>query len=169
MRSCSSRRSPGASVSFRFTKTPIDTTAGRNALLDGSAGGYASFEGWVRDHNEGQSVKRLEYEAFEALAIKEGERIINEALARFPVKHAQCLHRVGNLGVGEMAVWVGVSAPHRDEAFRAARYIIDEVKHRLPIWKKEHYVSGDSGWVNCQRCATPASGEPPAHAHARPR
>ena len=54
---------------------------------------------------------------------------------------------------GELAVWVGVSAPHRDEAFRACRYIIDEVKHRLPIWKKEHYVSGDSGWVNCERCA----------------
>ena len=57
------------------------------------------------------------------------------------------------LAVGELAVWVGVSAAHRDEAFRACRYIIDEVKHRLPIWKKEHYLNGDSGWVNCERCA----------------
>jgi molybdopterin synthase catalytic subunit len=155
-------------VSFRFTKTPIDTTAGRNALLDRSAGGYASFEGWVRDHNEGQSVKRLEYEAFEALAIKEGERIISEALARFSVKHAQCLHRVGNLNIGEMAVWVGVSAEHRGEAFDACRYIIDAVKHRVPIWKKEHYVNGDSGWVNCERCAAPGSDtahDRPGHRH----
>jgi molybdopterin synthase catalytic subunit len=71
--------------------------------------------------------------------------------------HAACVHRVGDLRVGELAVWVGVSAPHRDEAFRACRYIIDEVKHRVPIWKKEHYVNGDSGWVNCERCAAPAA------------
>ena len=61
--------------------------------------------------------------------------------------------------MGDVAVWVGVSAAHRDEAFRACRYIIDEVKHRVPIWKKEHYVNGDSGWVNCERCAAPAAHE----------
>jgi molybdopterin synthase catalytic subunit len=140
-------------VGFRFTNAPIDTTAGRAALLDGSAGGYVSFEGWVRDHNEGLAVQRLEYEAFEALAIKEGERIVSEALDRFPIKHALCLHRVGELGIGEMAVWVGVSSEHRAEAFDACRYVIDAVKHRVPIWKKEHYVNGSSGWVNCERCA----------------
>jgi molybdopterin synthase catalytic subunit len=161
MRWCSFRRSRVASVHFRFTKTPIDTAAGREALLDGAAGGYVSFEGWVRDHNEGLSVKRLEYEAFEALAVKEGERIVAEALARFPVKHALCLHRVGDLAIGEMAVWVGVSSEHRGEAFDACRHIIDAVKHRVPIWKKEHYVNGDSGWVNCERCAAP--GHPHTH------
>jgi molybdopterin synthase catalytic subunit/adenylyltransferase/sulfurtransferase len=67
------------------------------------------------------------------------------------------VHRIGALQVGELAVWVGVSAAHRDEAFRACRYIIDEVKHRLPIWKKEHYLNGDSGWVNCERCASAPS------------
>lgn len=144
-------------MGFRFTKIAIDTAAGRKTLLDGSAGGYVSFEGWVRDHNEGLAVKRLEYEAFEALAVKEGERILEEALARFPVKHALCLHRVGDLDIGEMAVWIGVSSEHRGEAFEACRYIIDAVKHRVPIWKKEHYVNGDSGWVNCERCAAPGS------------
>ena len=69
------------------------------------------------------------------------------------------MHRIGDLALGEMAVWVGVSAPHRSEAFAACRYIIDEVKHRVPIWKKEHYVDGDSGWVNCERCAQPAEHE----------
>src|ERR1700744_300421 len=101
------------------------------------------------------AVGHLEYEAFEPLAVKEGSRILDEARARFGIGHPPCLHRVGDLRVGEMAVWVGVSARHRHEAFLACRYIIDEVKHRVPIWKKEHYDSGDSGWVNCERCAAP--------------
>ena len=141
---------------FRFTQTAIDTAQARRELLDLGAGGYASFEGWVRDHNEGQEVTGLEYEAFQELAVKEGERIVAEALRRFPVKHALCIHRVGTLGLNDMAVWVGVSSAHRGEAFDACRFIIDEVKHRVPIWKKEHYRSGDSGWVNCERCAAVA-------------
>jgi molybdopterin synthase catalytic subunit len=150
---------------FSFSRAPLDPRAQREALADPSCGGYASFEGWVRDHNEGERVRHLEYEAFEQLALAEGERILAEARARFGVTHAACVHRLGNLGVGELAVWVGVSAPHRDEAFRACRYIIDEVKQRVPIWKKEHYVSGDSGWVNCERCAT----APAAHSHQHRR
>jgi molybdopterin synthase catalytic subunit len=145
---------------FRFTDGAIDTAAARREVLDRSAGGYVSFEGWVRDHNEGQEVTRLEYEAFQALAVKEGDRIVAEALARFPIAHALCIHRVGSLDLTDMAVWVGVSAAHRGEAFDACRFIIDEVKHRVPIWKKEHYRSGDSGWVNCERCAAA-----PHHSH----
>jgi molybdopterin synthase catalytic subunit len=148
-------------AAFQFTRTAIGPEELRLALADPACGGYAAFEGWVRDSNEGQRVRGLEYEAFEALAVREGERIVAEATARFGVAHAACMHRIGALAVGELAVWVGVSAAHRDEAFRACRYIIDEVKHRLPIWKKEHYLNGDSGWVNCERCA-PA----PAHAAA---
>ncbi|HEX4240127.1 MAG TPA: molybdenum cofactor biosynthesis protein MoaE [Steroidobacteraceae bacterium] len=144
---------------FRLTPQPIDTGAARRELRDAGAGGYVSFEGWVRDQNEGKQVTRLEYEAFAELAVKEGERIVREARARYPVKHALCVHRVGSLDLADMAVWVGVSSEHRGEAFEACRYIIDEVKHRVPIWKKEHYVSGDSGWVNCERCAVPG------HAH----
>ena len=140
-------------TTFRFSATPLDESALRAALSDPACGGYAAFEGWVRDHNEGLRVRRLEYEAFEPLAIKEGERIIAEAIARFGVQRAACVHRIGSLEIGEKAVWVGVAARHRDEAFRACRYIIDEVKHRVPIWKKEHYENGDSGWVNCERCA----------------
>ena len=148
-------------MNFRFTQTAIDTENARRELQDPGSGGYASFEGWVRDHNEGREVTGLEYEAFQELAVKEGERIVAEALRRFAVKHALCIHRVGSLGLGEMAVWVGVSSAHRGEAFDACRFIIDEVKHRLPIWKKEHYRDGDSGWVNCERCAAE-----PQHAHA---
>jgi molybdopterin/thiamine biosynthesis adenylyltransferase/molybdopterin synthase catalytic subunit/rhodanese-related sulfurtransferase len=152
--------------SFSFAKTPIDTEVERQRVIDPACGGYASFEGWVRDHNEGQQVRHLEYEAFEALANKEGERIIAEAVERFGVEHAACVHRVGDLQLGEMAVWVGVSARHRQEAFLACRYIIDEVKHRVPIWKKEHYRNGDSGWVNCERCAAVVHDHAHDHAHA---
>jgi sulfur-carrier protein adenylyltransferase/sulfurtransferase len=148
--------------SFRFSHTAIDTAALRDELANPESGGYTSFEGWVRNHNEGHKVRRLEYEAFEPLAVKEGERIVAEAIKRFGIERAACVHRVGDLGIGDMAVWVGASARHRDEAFRACRYIIDEVKHRVPIWKKEHYENGDSGWVNCERCAAPGDYE---HAH----
>jgi len=151
-------------MGFRFTQTAIDTAEARRELQDLGSGGYVSFEGWVRDENEGQEVTRLEYEAFQELAVKEGERIVAEALRRFGVKHASCIHRVGSLSVGDMAVWVGVSSAHRGEAFDACRFIIDEVKHRLPIWKKEHYRSGDSGWVNCERCAAEPQ-HSPEHRH----
>ena len=155
---------------FRFTHTAIEPQTLHQALADPACGGYAAFEGWVRDTNEGERVRRLEYEAFEALAAREGERILAEAIVRFGVAHASCVHRLGDLEVGELAVWVGVSAAHRAEAFEACRYIIDEVKHRLPIWKKEHYVSGDSGWVNCERCAAaPVAEAARAHDHAHRR
>ena len=125
----------------------------RRRLFDAAAGAYCAFEGWVRNENEGQTVLRLEYEAYEPLAISEAQNIFREAKQQFPYLQAYCVHRIGLLEIGDCAVWVGVSSPHRDEAFRACRFIIDEVKVRLPIWKKEHYVDGNSGWVNCERCA----------------
>jgi molybdopterin/thiamine biosynthesis adenylyltransferase/molybdopterin synthase catalytic subunit/rhodanese-related sulfurtransferase len=151
---------------FAFSSEPLDPQRHRAELADPASGGYASFEGWVRDHNDGRRVERLEYEAFEALAIKEGERIVADAVARFGVSRAACVHRVGSLRIGDLAVWVGVSSAHRGEAFAACRYIIDEVKHRVPIWKKEHYTDGDSGWVNCERCAAAAQDHDHAHAPA---
>src|SRR5688572_17543393 len=138
---------------FSFSERPLDTAALQRALRDDTCGGFAAFEGWVRNHNEGHAVTRLEYEAFAELAEKEGARIVQAAIEKFGVQRAACVHRIGSLAIGEVAVWVGVSAAHRDEAFRACRFIIDEVKHRVPVWKKEHYVNGDSGWVNCERCA----------------
>ncbi len=145
----------GLTRGFELRCDPFVPDALRAVLADPACGGYASFEGWVRDHNEGQRVLRLEYEAYEPLALREGERIVAEARERYGVRRAVCVHRTGSLAIGELAVWVGVSAAHRDEAFAACRYIIDEVKQRVPIWKKEHYPGGDSGWVNCERCAHP--------------
>jgi len=141
---------------IELTTSIIDPDELRKTLFDPGAGAYSSFEGWIRNENEGQAVLRLEYEAYVPLAISEGENILAEAKQRFPHLHAHCVHRTGLLEIGDCAVWVGVSSPHRDEAFQACRYIIDQLKVRLPIWKKEHYVDGHSGWVNCERCAKSA-------------
>ena len=139
---------------IEITEAPIDTERLRESLEDARAGGYVAFEGWVRNENDGHEVLRLEYEVYEPLSIKEGGRIIAEAEAKWPLIGVRIVHRGGQLELGDCAVWVGVAAKHRDEAFKACRYLIDELKVRLPIWKKEYYVDGDSGWVNCERCAS---------------
>jgi molybdopterin synthase catalytic subunit len=140
---------------FRIVPGRIDCAALRDRLVDRGCGGYVQFEGWVRDHNEGREVLRLEYEVYEPLAVREGERIIREAIERFGVRRARALHRSGLLELTDVAVVVGVASPHRGEAFAACRYIIDEIKQRLPIWKKEHYADGDAQWVRCDHCAAP--------------
>jgi len=136
-------------VKFAITEEPIEPSALQAKLRDRAAGACASFEGWVRNVNEGESVDALEYETHAALATSEGEKVIAEAFERFAIIDAACVHRVGKLAIGDCAVWVGVSAGHRGAAFDACRYIIDEIKHRLPIWKKEHYTEGEAAWVNC--------------------
>jgi len=138
---------------FLVTAEAIDVKAFREGLFDPHCGAYVQFEGWVRDHNEGRQVLRLEYEVYEPLAVKEGQRILAEAVQRFELRKAAAIHRSGALELSDLAVIVGVSAAHRGEAFDACRYIIDQVKTRLPIWKKEHYAEGATQWVNCQRCA----------------
>ncbi|WP_240099771.1 molybdenum cofactor biosynthesis protein MoaE [Thermomonas flagellata] len=133
---------------FALSAQPLDIPALAARLRDPRAGACASFEGWVRDHNDGRGVRGLRYEAYAELAAHEGEAILAEALARFDVIEAACVHRIGELAIGDLAVWVGVSAAHRDAAFAACRWIIDEVKARVPIWKHEHYREGDAGWLH---------------------
>ena len=133
---------------FHLSDTPIDAAALRITLEDPAAGGCVTFEGWVRDHNEARHVTRLDYQAYGPLADDEGEAILDEARAKFGLRAARCVHRTGALSIGEMAVWVGVSADHRDAAFAACRWIIDEVKRRVPIWKNEHYADGETGWLH---------------------
>ena len=133
---------------FAIADAPFEIAPLRARLLRAEAGAYASFEGWVRDHNEGRRALGLRYEAYVALAEAEGARIVDEALARFAIADAACVHRVGDLDVGDLAVWVGVSAAHRDAAFAACRWIIDETKARVPIWKHERYAEGDAAWLH---------------------
>lgn len=134
---------------FRISAQPIDPGALQRTLADTRAGACVTFEGWVRNRNEGHPVQSLEYEAYTVLAETEGGRILAEAQARFSLLGVAAVHRVGHLQLGELAVWVGVTAEHRGDAFDACRYIIDEAKARLPIWKKEHYADGATVWINC--------------------
>lgn len=146
---------------FRLSATPLDTTVLARTLADVRAGACVTFEGWVRNRNEGQPVQSLEYEAYAPLAEKEGARILAEACAKFALLGATCVHRVGHLQLGDLAVWVGVTAEHRGAAFDACRYLIDETKARVPIWKKEHYVSGATAWINCATRGDHAEGKTP--------
>jgi sulfur-carrier protein adenylyltransferase/sulfurtransferase len=135
---------------FKIASSPIDRDEWTRKLTDTKAGALVTFEGWVRDHNEGHDVSSLEYQIYHELAQKEGERILNEATEKFNLHKIVCIHREGHLNLSDIAVWIGAIASHREDAFRATRYVIDEVKHRLPIWKKEHYLNRPSDWVQCQ-------------------
>lgn len=133
---------------FVLCETPIDPFALARELSHPGAGACATFEGRVRDNNEGRSIVRLDYQAYAPLAQIEGARILAEACAKFAILDVRCAHRIGALAIGDPAVWVGVTAAHRDAAFAACRYVIDEVKRRVPIWKNEHYADGESGWLH---------------------
>jgi len=144
-------------AAFVLSDSPLDAAALAHDLANAGAGACITFEGWVRDHNAGRPVRRLDYQAYGPLASREGEAILAEARERFAILSAHCAHRVGSLAIGDLAVWVGVSAAHRDAAFAACRYIIDEIKSRVPIWKNEHYADGESGWLHPDN--TPVVGE----------
>ncbi len=132
---------------FRISTAALDPDALRGELSAPDAGGFVAFEGRVRGRNRSREVTALEYEAYGDLAQKEGDRILAEARERFGLTAALCVHRVGRLHIGEIAVWVGVAAPHRSQAFDGCRFIIDELKRRVPIWKKEHYAGGEAAWI----------------------
>lgn len=129
------------------TDQPLDV----RTLLDDAAapsdGAVLVFLGVVRAENEGRAVSSLEYEAYAEMALREMERIADEARERFCTGEVRLAHRVGRLGVGEASVAVVVAAPHRGEAYAASRYAIDEVKRRVPVWKREGYVDGEQAWV----------------------
>lgn len=139
---------------FTLVETAIDEAQLKSAVEDERAGAICTFDGRVRNHNEGKAVSKLSYEAYPELASKEGGAVISEALDKFHIISAAAAHRTGDLEIGDVAVFVAVSAAHRDDAFKACRFIIDEIKLRLPIWKKETYADGGSVWVNCQTCAS---------------
>lgn len=133
---------------FRISSTPIDVAMLHSELEATGAGAVVCFEGRVRDHSDGRAVNGLSYEAYVELAEAEGNRIVAEARGRFAVERIVCVHRIGDLALGDVAVWAGVSAGHRGAAFDACRHVIDEVKARVPIWKREHYVEGASEWLH---------------------
>ncbi len=137
---------------FQLKYERLDFLDSQKHLYRKEAGGVVCFEGRVRNHNNNRQVKQLNYEAFDEMAISEGNKILSEAFEKFQIIEALALHRVGELQVEETAIWVGISAAHREPAFLACQYIVDQIKMRVPIWKKEFYVDGDSDWVKCLAC-----------------
>ncbi len=133
---------------FVLQQDPIDVTKARNSHSALDNGALLSFEGIVRgDILKDNWVRSLLYIADAPACLAEGEKIIKEALVSFPVNDIVCIQRTGPINTGETAVWIGVWAPHRDEAFKACRFVIEEIKKRLRIWKKEFLNNGSSLWV----------------------
>lgn len=129
-----------------LTSDPIELAPLVAEVVADDRGGVATFLGLVRDHHQGQRVVRLEYSAYPEMVEGVAAGILAEACARWPVRVA-ARHRTGVLEVGEVAVAVAAAGAHRAEAFEACRYVIEELKRRVPIWKKEFYADGTTGWV----------------------
>jgi molybdopterin synthase catalytic subunit len=150
----------------------LDPAAALDFVSDPAFGGFTMFVGRVRDMNHGRAVAGVSYDVFDALTLVSFEEIARHAEAQFgPALKLYIAHAKGRLAVGDIAVIVAAGTPHRDEAFRACRQVIEAVKHRCPIWKQEHFADGDSEWSEgcslCEPCDEADAGHLPAdHAHA---
>lgn len=145
----------------RIRTEPLDLSELIAEVSHPGAGGITTFLGVVRDHNEGRAVTLLEYEAYGTMAEAELARIMDEIVKEIPGARVAATHRIGALRVGDAAVACAVSAPHRGEAFTACRELIDRIKARLPIWKREHGPDGPY-WVGWEDARCSPDGE---HAH----
>ena len=144
-------------MTVELVSQPIDIAGLTRALSRPDSGAVVTFTGTVRDNARGKRVLRLEYSAYEEMARGVMEELVAEARHRFPVTAVVLVHRVGELAVGDASVFIGVAAPHRAEAFAACRFLIDELKEKVPIWKKEHYADGEQ-WIEGDDGALPGGG-----------
>lgn len=136
--------------SIRVQAEPLDAAALARLLTDPRAGALVVFEGRARDHHEGRPVLKLSYEAYAPMAEKELERLRQQAFERFGILGCAVHHRIGEVPLTEAAVIVATASAHRAEAFQAAAWVMDEIKARVPIWKRETYADGSEAWVECQ-------------------
>ncbi len=126
---------------------PIDVAAAHAFMRTPKAGGIAIFVGTTRQWTDGQETLSLMYESYEPMALKEMHRLLNEASTRWPIRRACLLHRLGEVPLSESSVLIGVATPHRNEAFEACRFLIDQVKVQAPIWKQEQRSDGRRIWI----------------------
>ncbi|MEX0601953.1 MAG: molybdenum cofactor biosynthesis protein MoaE [Bacteroidota bacterium] len=130
----------------RLTPDPIDIPSLLTDVITPESGGIDVFVGTTRNHSNGRGVTRLEYEAFEPMALKEMEKIEHRARERWPLHNVAVIHRLGTVPVGEASVAIAVASAHRKDAFEACRFLIDELKKTVPIWKREHFADGTVEW-----------------------
>jgi molybdopterin synthase catalytic subunit len=135
----------------RLTREPIRPHQILEEVAAIASGASLLFVGTVRDSNDGRDVTGIEYTAYEAMAERELEVIVREAHARTPDIRVALVHRLGTLALGDVSVAIAVSHAHRAPALEATRYLIEELKRRVPIWKREHYVDGTREWVDPTR------------------
>ncbi len=140
----------GALIDVRDTPLLVDEALA--SVRHDGAGGVVLFVGMVRDRNDGKDVSLLEYEAYGSMAKAEMGRIADEILGEQPEVRLAAIHRVGALKIGDLAIVCAASAPHRDQAFVACRLLIDRIKERVPVWKREHGPDG-STWVGWEGAA----------------
>jgi len=131
---------------FRITHEVIDTSAVTRSLKQGEDGAIVIFEGVVRDNARGKSVRFLEYEAYESMALKKLEEVGAMVKDRFDIRDIAIVHRLGHMDVGECSTLIVVASAHREAAFEACRFAIDTIKQIVPIWKKEFYEDGEV-WI----------------------
>lgn len=141
---------------IRITRDRLDVATLEAMVADPAAGGLCTFVGSTRENNAGRKVIRLEYEAYEPMALSEMRKLAEEAGRRWSIVRIAIAHRVGVVDVGEPSVAIAVSAAHRAEAFEACRFAIDRLKEIVPIWKKEHFEGGEV-WIGCQTSHPPHS------------
>lgn len=132
-----------------LTTAPVDVGALLATVADGDHGGTTLFLGTVREHTDDAVTRAIEYEAYEPMADKEIGNVLAAAAARWPEARLAAVHRLGHLDVGDVSVAVAASAPHRQEAFAACRFVIDGIKATVPVWKKEIAPDGSGQWVHC--------------------
>ncbi len=137
----------GVNIDILLSDQPLEVNAALEAVQDGSAGAVDIFIGTVRNKTQERAVTRLEYEAYDSMAVKEMEKLAQETAEKWPVAGIAIHHRKGTLYIGDIAVIIAVSTAHRQEAFEACKYTIDTLKQRVPIWKKEIFEDGVS-WVS---------------------
>jgi molybdopterin synthase catalytic subunit len=128
--------------------TPIDPAALLTEVGSVSNGASVLFVGTVRDMNEGRAVTGIEYAAYESMAVRELGAIVSEAASRFDTDDIAVEHRIGTLHLGEASVAIAVAHSHRAPAYEASRFIIEQLKRRVPIWKREHYADGAREWID---------------------
>ena len=133
---------------IRLTNDAIDYGELTEAVRSDRAGAVLLFLGTVREMTDGRRTVALDYECYPAMATSQIEQIVKESRGRWPLIRVAVEHRLGHLGLGEISIAVAVSSPHRDDAFKAGRYLIDELKQRVPIWKKENWSDGTTEWVH---------------------
>lgn len=141
----------------RLTLDVIDPAALLSRVSDATHGATALFLGTVRNSHDGRAVDGIDYSAYDAMAIAEMERIAREAEVRFPGVRITIEHRIGTLGIGEVSVGIACAHAHRAPALDACRHAIEELKRRVPIWKREHYLDGTSEWVDPTRAGAGAA------------